>query len=284
VGIRNPSTMDPQVVRKIPLAKVVCRQQVRQEFPQDEDDGLTASIKEHGVLQPILVRWEGDDAVVVDGERRVRGGRRAGLETIPGIAVPASLTAAELLLWQILANVQRRDLSPMEKAEAIQRLMVEGKLSAAEASAKLSLSPASVSRLLALLTLPAAVQAKVRSGEVPASTAYEIARSGTATEQERLATEVVERGLTRDGVSGRNRKRRGASGEATDGGAPARVTVRLVRGRSVTLAGAGLSTLEQLVEWLEELLGKARKARPRGVELATFVALMKDEARAGGAS
>lgn len=260
---------------------VVAQRQIREVAENAELRGLAQSIKEQGVLQPLLVRREGDAFVLVDGERRLRAAKLAGLKTVPVIVETTPLKDSDVLQRQLVANIQRADLSPMEKARAIQRLLDEASWSAADTAAKLGLSAASVSRLLALLTLPPSVQAQVESGEVPASTAYEIARAGGgAAEQERLASEVAAGGLSRDSVAGRIRRKAATPADGDAPSAAARVTVKLPGGRAVTLAGNGLSSLERLIDWLEELLSRARKARPTGVTLATFARVLRDEAKA----
>lgn len=245
--------------------------QPRKQFDDEALLGLAKTLKE-GQLQPILAYRRGPELVILDGERRWRAARLAGLPSLSVLVVDAP-TPEEALERGLVANLQREDLSPIDKARAIDRLMKATKSPASQVALRLGLSAATVSRLLALLELPESVQTQVDRRELPASTAYQIARAGAAgdVDPERLAAEVMEKGLTRDSFTGKRGVPRVAS--------QVRVVASLGAGRTVTVSGEGLTSLDRLVEWLEELLAKARKARPRGVELSTFIALLRDEAK-----
>ncbi len=272
--------MSTRAVQDVSIDQIVCRKQIRERFSEEELAGLAQSIAEHGILQPLLVHREEGAFVLDDGERRLRAAKIAGLSSVPVIVDPRQFSRTAVIERQLIANCQRADLSAIEKARAIDRLVQETKCTASDVAIKLGLSPASVSRLLSLLGLPDSVKKRLEAGELSPSAAYEITRAGDASEQETLAAEASLTGMTRDALTAR---RKSAATEAASAGSrqtPARVTAKLGAGRTVTLTGPGLTSLDQLVNWLEELLAKARKARPRGVELATFVALLKDEAKA----
>jgi len=271
--------MDDQAIQQVPLDKLVCRKQVRESFGEEELTGLAQSIKENGVLQPLLAHREGTAFVLDDGERRLRAARRAGLATVPVIVDERELGEAESTQRQLVANCQREDLSPMEKARAVDRLMKTTKWSASQVSLKLGLSPASVSKALALLLLPEPVQAQVGSGQIPASTAYELAKIPDSAERARLATEVTQNGLSRDALAGQLKAAKRAASTPVPA-ASKRFTATLGAGRAVSVSGTGL-TLDKLIDLLEELLAKARKMRPKGVELDTFFRLLRDEAKGG---
>lgn len=254
--------------------------QPRTEFAEESLLGLAASLK-HGQLQPILAYQKDGKLLILDGERRWRAAKRAGLATVDVIIVDEPAEAGFVLQRQLVANLQREDLAPMERARAIDRLIKATGSPAARVAQALGLSSGNVSRTLALLGLPESVQAQVESGDLKASAAYQIARSGDASTQEQLAAEVAGGRVTRDALAGRLRAKKSAAGKAATRG-PVRLKAVLGGGRSITLSGAGLDSLDRLIEWLEELLGRARKFRPRGLELATFAALLRDEANAAG--
>ncbi|MCB9386186.1 MAG: ParB/RepB/Spo0J family partition protein [Bryobacterales bacterium] len=248
--------------------------QVRTEFEEEALQGLAASLK-RGQLQPILAYRRNGRLVILDGERRWRASRLASLPTLDVIVVDDPEERGAVLERQLVANVQRENLSPLERARAIQRLLAETGWTAAKVADSIGISSATVSRAMALLELPEEIQRRVAAGTLPASTAYELAKSGDRGKQEDLARRITQEKLSRDRVAAAVRAKPAAKGSA-------RVTAALGLGRTVTLAGPGLETLDQLIEWTEELLQRAKKARPRGVELATFMAVLRDEAKARG--
>jgi len=270
--------MRQEAIQYLPLDKIVCEAQVRDGVADESVVGVARSIQEIGLQQPIRVRREGDKFVVVDGERRLRAARLAKLSTIPAIVEEKELGEGEVIQRQLVANIQRVDLSALEKARAIARLMEATGWNAAETAARLGISAATAARLTALLSLPATIVAQVEAGRLPASTAYEIAKIEDPARQAALAQEAVEGRLTRDGVSGQfKKKRRGESHKESV--TASRVIVNLGGERSVTVTGAGIC-LETLIGWLEELLGRARKARTQGLALKTFIKMLRDQAKA----
>jgi len=267
--------MTERKVIEVPINQLVCRRQVRQAFDESELTGLARSISENGVLQPLLVRRDGEALIVVDGERRLRAARDAGLKEVPIIIDERPLSDSEVTQRQLVLDAQRSGLGPLERARAIDTLMRDTAWTGAQVAVKLGISPATVSRLLTLLVLPADVQSKVESGKIPASSAVELARFRDPQERGKLAEEVLGSGLSRDALTGR---RRNAGRQSASGRAARRVTATLGPDRVVTIAGPGLS-LDTLIAWLEELLVKARKVRPKGIELDTFLRLLRDEAK-----
>lgn len=271
--------MTLEKIEYLPLDKIVAAVQVRKEFSEDLIRGLMESMLAVGQLVPIRVRKEGDLYVIVDGERRYRAMKMAGtFTTIAAIVEGQDLAPAAVQHRQLVANCQREGLTAMETANAICELMRETGWTAAEVASKLGMSPANVSKALALTELPSEIQSKIDAGEIPASAGYDLSRVKDPAQQAALAAQVA-RGLTRDALTGIV-KGNGTGQKQTTGGKTARFKVELPGGRSVTLVGAGLDNLETMIAWLEELVGKARKLRPKGVALATFVRILRDEAKA----
>lgn len=269
-------------VTEVSIERIRAIPQVRREFDEAALLGLAASIKSVGIQQPIRVRADGEGTyLITDGERRWRAAKLAGLTHVPILLDAGSLTPADITLRQLVANCQRADLTPLETAHAIQRLMQESGWSAGEAAGKLGMAAGTVSRFLRLLDLPDAIQAQVQAGRIPASAAYELAQITDRAEQSRLAGDVAAGRLTRDGLTAM-RKRASAASKPTDGLALSRVSAALGGGRTVTVAGPALS-MEEFIVWLEELLAKARKARPQGLELSTFIKMLRDQARGDAA-
>lgn len=269
--------MKHEAIQYLPLEKIICQAQVRDKVADESLTGLARSIQEIGLQQPIRVRRDGEEFAVVDGERRLRAARLAKLCSMPVIIEERDLSEGEVIQHQIIANVQRLALSPIAQARSIVRLMETNGWNAAETAGRLGMSAATAARLTALLSLPAEIVAEVEAGRLPASTAYEIGKIDDPVKQAEIAAEAASGRLTRDVVSGHARKAK--NGVAQTEQAPSRFVGPLVGGRTVTVCGAGIC-LDALISWLEELLAKARKARTQGLELKTFMKMLRDQAKA----
>jgi ParB family chromosome partitioning protein len=136
--------------------------QPRRTFDPDALEELRNSIREHGVLQPIVLRPAGEGYELVAGERRFRASRLAGRDTIP--AVIRQVTDEQMLELALVENVQRSDLDAMEKARGFQALQTQLGLSQDQVAARVGLQRATVANHLRLLELPGAVQEAVRNG------------------------------------------------------------------------------------------------------------------------
>ncbi|HTI95524.1 MAG TPA: ParB/RepB/Spo0J family partition protein [Rudaea sp.] len=131
--------------------------QPRKAFAQEPLDELVASIREHGVLDPILVRAVGAQKFeIIGGERRWRAAKQAGLTEIP--ALVRELTDSQVALIALVENIQREDLAPLEVAQSLKQLMAEFKFTQEQAADKIGRSRAAVANLLRLLGLPEAVK------------------------------------------------------------------------------------------------------------------------------
>jgi len=139
--------------------------QPRKAFDEESLDELVASIREHGVLDPILVRAIGAQKFeIIGGERRWRAAQQAGLKEIP--ALVRELTDQQAALIALVENIQREDLAPLEVAQSLKQLMAEFKLTQEAAADKVGRSRASVANLLRLLTLPEAVKALLAARKI----------------------------------------------------------------------------------------------------------------------
>lgn len=166
-------TADEGKVWFIPLSKVTADpNQPRKKFDQDELNQLAASIKEHGVLQPILVVEKNDGGYeLVAGERRWRASHIAGMTTIP--ALIKKLADQQKVEISLIENIQRQDLDPIEEAFAYKRLMEEFSLTQQQVADKVGKSRPAVANAVRLLDLPVEVQAalverKINSGQARA--------------------------------------------------------------------------------------------------------------------
>jgi ParB family chromosome partitioning protein len=146
--------------RTIPISRIrPNRLQPRTRFDVTELEALTASIRQEGVLMPILVRPQAGEYELIAGERRWRAAQAAGLTDIP--AVVRDVADAQALELAIIENVQRDDLSAIESARAYQRLIEEFSLTQQQVADKIGISRVQVSNILRLLQLPESVQQMV---------------------------------------------------------------------------------------------------------------------------
>lgn len=274
--------MHETTVRMIPLALIRREPQARTRMDEESLAAIAESIRQRGVVVPVMVRRVGDEYVVVDGHRRLEGSLRAGLQALPALIHDGEMDPAAVIEMQLITASQREDLGPLDKARAIEQFIHATAWPAARAAAHLQLSEATVSKLLALLRLPKGIQDQVDSGAIGLSVAYELAQVRNATEQRRLADDAATGGLNRKEVS-RRAKRRPQPAERSDKAAtaprPPHVTARLGGGRSLRISGPALS-IDTLIAWVEELLGKARTAATAGLDLDSFIHALATEARA----
>jgi len=136
--------------------------QPRREFDPEGLKELAESIRENGVLQPLLVRSSGGHFEIVAGERRWRASRAAGLTTVP--AIVREVADGKMLELALVENIQRRDLNPIERAEAYRAYIEELGLTQEEAARRLGKERSTIANVMRLLDLPEAVQAIVSRG------------------------------------------------------------------------------------------------------------------------
>lgn len=168
--------------------------QPRQTFDEDALEGLTASVRELGVLQPVLVRAKGDGYELIAGERRWRAAKRAGLATIPAVVKAADEKGS--LEQALVENLHRQDLNPLEEAAAYQLLIEDFGLSQEDVAKRVGKSRSAVANHLRLFQLPPAVQKLVSEGLVSAGHAKALLSHPDRSYQELLARRVVAESLT----------------------------------------------------------------------------------------
>lgn len=163
--------------------------QPRKEFDKDALEQLAESIRQAGILQPILVVENGMRFRIIAGERRFRAARIAGLNSIPCIV--RSLTEAQQMEAALIENLQREDLNPIEEAQAIRGLMQQCGYTQEEAAQRLGKSRPAVANLLRLLNLPESILQMVISGKLSAGHARVLAGVTPETRQLELAHQCV---------------------------------------------------------------------------------------------
>jgi ParB family chromosome partitioning protein len=178
----------------IPIGRISPNpRQPRQRIDEGELEQLAASIREHGVLQPILVTETLDGYQLVAGERRFRASKLAGLDRIP--AIVRQLADRDQLEVALVENLQRQDLGPMEEAHAFRSLMDEFAMSQDAVANRVGRARSTVANTLRLLELDQTVQAAVADGSI--SEGHARALGGLAPEQQgRLIRTVIEAGLS----------------------------------------------------------------------------------------
>jgi ParB family transcriptional regulator, chromosome partitioning protein len=265
-----------EAIQYLSVADIQLAPQIRQ--ADDESiHNLAAACREVGQLQAIRIRRDGDKLIVVDGERRLRAAHLLGWEKIAAIVEERELSASDIIQRQLIANIQRKNLSGLEAAHAIEKL-VQHTGSAKQVAAMLGVSGGTVSKLRALLKFPASMQEQVQNGSLPASTAYALKKAKDPARQAELANEAANGRLTRDSAT-KKAKYKGERKPKTKRAPKPRATMSLGSGRSMTVTGEGLS-LETMIAWLDAFLGKARLAQSQGVDLTAFFKALKDQARA----
>jgi ParB family chromosome partitioning protein len=167
--------------------------QPRRHFAADALAELAASIRLHGLLQPIVVRRIPGGFELIAGERRLRAARHAGLEEIPAIVRESDERARMELA--LVENLQREDLNPLEEAEAFRALMDEYGLTQDDVAQRVGKSRPAVANALRLLGLPEEVKSRLRAGELGAGHARAVLSVPGREAQVALAREIAERGL-----------------------------------------------------------------------------------------
>ncbi len=180
-------------LRDVPVSEIYPNpHQPRTGFDPAKLEELAASIKEHGVVQPILVRPFGDRFELVAGERRWRAAQLAGLRTVP--AIVRSISDQQSLEIALVENLQREDLNPIEEAKAYRSMVDLVGLTQEEVAQRIGISRPAVSNALRLLSLSEEVQALLAQGVLSAGHARTLVGL-PETEQERLAQAILVRGL-----------------------------------------------------------------------------------------
>lgn len=153
-------------VREIRLESIVPNPfQPRTRFDETRLRELADSIREHGVLQPVLVRRKGPDRYeLIVGERRLRASRLAGLPTIP--AVVRECTDRDMLLVALIENVQREDVNPVEQARAYRRMVTDFHLTQEDVAQRVGKSRSAVGNTMRLLSLPEPALAAIEDGRI----------------------------------------------------------------------------------------------------------------------
>jgi ParB family transcriptional regulator, chromosome partitioning protein len=170
------------------------RYQPRKNFDETSIDELARSVREHGIVQPLVVTRAGDHFELIAGERRYRAARKAGLQTVP-VVVKEMMRESDALQIALIENIQREDLNPIEEASAYHQLHEEFGLTQEEISKRVGKERSTVANFLRLLKLPDSVKKLLASGQLSMGHARALLAVESAKRQEQLAERVVRRGL-----------------------------------------------------------------------------------------
>ena len=179
--------------------------QPRKYFNPEAQKQLEESIRDAGLLSPVCFRLDGDDLILVAGERRLRAAKEIGLEKISAILIPEGASASQLSL---IENLNREDLTPVEKAEALNRYKKEKNLSNRDLSREVHKSDATISEILTLMKLPPDIRAIAReSSKWSIRRLLQIAKQPNEEKRRKLFDLAKEQDLTGDELKSITRKR-----------------------------------------------------------------------------
>ena len=187
VVVNEPKEIDIGLIDRNP-------EQPRKIFDDEALAELAESIKNYGVIQPIIVKQKGDRYEIIAGERRWRASRLAGLKTIPCII--KDYTEQEISEIAIIENLQREDLNPIESAKAIKSLINQYNLTQDEVADKIAKSRPAVANTLRLLSLPESIIALVESNKLTAGHARALLAIESPAKQKEVALQIIQNGLT----------------------------------------------------------------------------------------
>lgn len=193
---RSMTGGDDSAFQELPVGAISPnRRQPRTQFDEEALTALTASVRELGVLQPVLVRSTGGGAYeLIAGERRWRAAKRAGLSLIPAIIRTVDDTLS--LEQALVENVQREDLNPLDEAAAYQQLLEDFHLTHDELASRVGKSRAAISNTLRLFQLPPTVQRMVAEGRLTAGHARALLTTPDRAYQEALAQRIATDGMS----------------------------------------------------------------------------------------
>jgi len=184
-----------QGLAEIPISQIQPNPyQPRKTFNEASIEELARSVREHGIVQPLVVTRTGDKYKLIAGERRFRAAQKAGLTTVPAL-IKEMMQEGDALEIALIENIQREDLNPIEEALAYHQLHDEFQLTQEEISKRVGKERSTVANFLRLLKLPDPVKKLLASGQLSMGHARALLAIESARKQEQLADRVVRKNL-----------------------------------------------------------------------------------------
>ena len=191
----NDTEKNKDGVRYIKLHDIMPNlNQPRKTFKEDKIEELAASIKEHGIIQPIVVRKRENGYEIVAGERRWRAARKAELTQVPCLV--RELSDEQNMLFAIIENMQREDLNPIEEAEGLQRMMQTFGMTQEQVSKSVGKSRPYIANALRLLKLPQEIIEQIAEGNLSAAHGRTLAGIEDDDAKEKLCAKILQEGLS----------------------------------------------------------------------------------------
>ena len=189
-ALLSSTPVDEENLAEIPIDQITVNpHQPRKTFNFNSLSELAVSIQNSGVIQPIIVRRDGDGYQLIAGERRWRAARQAGLQRIPAIVREA--TDAQSLELALIENLLREDLNPIEEADAYRRLLAQFGWTQDELAQRVGRDRSTIANCLRLLRLPEVIQADLRAGHLTMGHAIALLALTTEGEQLRLREQIL---------------------------------------------------------------------------------------------
>lgn len=189
-ALLSSTPVEEENLAEIPIDQITVNpQQPRKTFNFNSLNDLAASIRSSGVIQPIIVRRDGDGYQLIAGERRWRAARQAGLQRVPAIVREA--TDAQSLELALIENLLREDLNPIEEADAYRRLLAQFGGTQDELAQRVGRDRSTIANCLRLLRLPEVIQADLRAGHLTMGHAIALLALPTEGEQLRLREQIL---------------------------------------------------------------------------------------------
>jgi len=257
-----------------PLAWFKVNPQVRKQFDEADLRRLGESLRVKQ-LQPVLCQ---PDGTIIAGERRYRAAKLVGLPSLEAKIADEQLADDEILLWQLVENMLRDDLKPIEQVEGIEAVLrLNPGWDNKDIAERLRIDPSMVTRLRSVSRCIPAVREALAAGNIGISVVYAISKCETPQEQEHMLAQAVS-GASRDAIEQAGRKSRSGKAAAVK---VSRLKVPLPGGATVQVSGAGIS-LDDAIEATSEALKAMKKAREDGLDSRTAQAVFKDKAKKRG--
>ena len=244
-------------------------EQPRREFDEAELELLAESLKEKGQLHPIRVRWSEQHSkwIIISGERRFRASRIAGLPGVQCHFVDDHLSKSEILEQQLIENLVREDLKPLEEARAFEALREVTGWTSKQLAESISVTPSKVTRSLSLLKLPGDIQERVEAGLIASSTAYELSKLSNVDQMRAALQNSAASASTKLTVTQARKQVSQRRGKAKAKSRRVKQTFSTAAGPKIVVTASCPSTYEAIEEALEEALEEVRHRIENNVQL-----------------